>query len=55
MTPEELHIAEIKRTVQAIEKTKSHKLTSDYGKHLARLTKELAEYRKLRARSNARS
>ena len=50
MTAEEIHIAEMRRTMDAIEKTKSAKLTVDYGKHMTRLLKELAEYRKWQAR-----
>lgn len=50
MTAEELHIAELRRTLDAIAKTKSPRLTVDYGKHITRQLKELAEYRKWRER-----
>lgn len=40
-------IAEIKRTEQAIQVTKSDKLKNDYGKHLKRLQIELKRQKKM--------
>lgn len=41
-------IAEIKRTEQALQTTKSDKLKNDYGKHLKRLQIELKRQKKMR-------
>lgn len=52
MTPEEKQIAEIKRVEEALQKTKSEYLKADYGKHLKRLKKELAEYRRWKGKAS---
>lgn len=39
-------IAEINRVETALQKTASHKLKSDYGKHLKRLYRDLRYYDK---------
>lgn len=54
MTEEEC-VKELLRVAGAIAKTKSPKLTTDYGKHMTRLTKELAAHRRsVRAKSGQR-
>lgn len=46
MTVKEI-VAEIKRTEQAVQVTKSEKLKNDYGKHLKRMQAELKKYKKM--------
>ena len=45
MNREEL-IREIMRVEEALQKTTSHKLKHDYGKHLKRLYRDLSYYNK---------
>lgn len=45
MNREEM-IAEIKRVETALQKTTSHKLRHDYGKHIKRLYRDLRYYDK---------
>ena len=45
---EEMHIAEMDRLKEAIQKTESPYLKRDYGKKLKSMERELEEYRRYR-------
>ena len=51
MSPRDRHIAEMRRLEEAISKTKSEKLRTDYGKALRRMQHELKIYDKYRRQS----